>query len=131
MHSRLNVCLLQSLTLSQTTNFILFQTERVCRRQEVLQKGRKHCGKRRNRSLRAISPFLAVFSKDLYCRHVKPGLVWERVNTRGNDGLYHSALKLYTHSCPFPVTLYQTILIFNDKETMAIKNIEEKRRKCW
>ena len=31
----------------------------------------KHCGKRRNCSLRAISPFPAVFSKDLYCRHVK------------------------------------------------------------
>ena len=28
-------------------------------------------GKRRNCSLRAISPFPAVFSKDLYCRHVK------------------------------------------------------------
>ena len=33
--------------------------------------GRKHCGKRRNCSLRAISPFPVVFSKDLYCRHVK------------------------------------------------------------
>ena len=32
---------------------------------------RKHCGKRRNCSLRAISPFPTVFSKDLYCRHVK------------------------------------------------------------
>ena len=32
----------------------------------------KHCGKRRNCSLRAISPFPAVFSKGLYCRHVKP-----------------------------------------------------------
>ena len=32
---------------------------------------RKHCGRRRNCSLRAISPFSAVFSKDLYCRHVK------------------------------------------------------------
>ena len=30
-----------------------------------------HCGKRRNCSLRAISPFPTVFSKDLYCRHVK------------------------------------------------------------
>ena len=35
------------------------------------KKGRKHCGKRRNCSLRAISPFHSVFSKDLYCRHVK------------------------------------------------------------
>ena len=33
--------------------------------------GRKHCGKRRNCSLRAISPFPAVFSKDLYSRRVK------------------------------------------------------------
>ena len=33
--------------------------------------GRKHCGKRRNCSLRAISPFPTVFSKDLHCRHVK------------------------------------------------------------
>ena len=30
----------------------------------------KHCGKRRNCSLRAISPFPTVFSKDLSCRHV-------------------------------------------------------------
>ena len=44
--------------------------------------GRKHCGKRRNCSLRAISPFPTVFSKDLYCRHVKKtGLVWEGVNS--------------------------------------------------
>ena len=38
---------------------------------KVLEKGSKRCGKRRNCSLRAISPFSAVFSKDLYCRHVK------------------------------------------------------------
>ena len=68
-----------SLTLSQTTNFRLFQTERVCRGQfqiwwqwqKVLQKVKKHCGKRRNCSLWAISPFPTVFSIDLYCRHVK------------------------------------------------------------
>ena len=69
----------QVLALSQTTNFGLFQTERVCRRQfqirgdcqKVLQMSRKHCGKQRNCSLRAISPFSTVFSKDLNCRHVK------------------------------------------------------------
>ena len=33
--------------------------------------GRKHCGKRRNCSLRVISSFPALFSKDFYCRHVK------------------------------------------------------------
>ena len=61
------------LTHYQMTNFRLFQTERVCRRQfqirrkwqQVIKTGRKHCGKRRNCSLRAISPFPTVFSKRL------------------------------------------------------------------
>ena len=57
------------LTHLQTTNFRLFQTERVCRRQ--FQTGRKHCGKRRNCSLRAISPFPTVFSKGLFLRGLK------------------------------------------------------------
>ena len=62
------------------TNFRLFQT------QENLQKIilglmkmadsfpgglKKHYWKRRNCSLRAISPFPIVFSKDLYIRYVK------------------------------------------------------------
>ena len=67
------------LTHHQTTNFRLFQTERVCRRQfqilqkwhKVIQTGRKHCGKRRNCSLRAISPFPTVFSKGLFSRGIK------------------------------------------------------------
>ena len=33
--------------------------------------GRKHCGKRRNCSLGAVSPFPSVFLKDLDYRHVK------------------------------------------------------------
>ena len=36
-------------------------------------------GKRRNCSLRAISPFPTVFSKNLFSRQIKTGLVWERV----------------------------------------------------
>ena len=68
-----------SFTHYQTTNFRLFQTERVCRRQfqiwrkwqKVIQTGRKHCGKRRNCSLRAISPFPTVFSKGLFPRGIK------------------------------------------------------------
>ena len=68
-----------SLTHYQTTNFRLFKTERVCRRQfqiwqkwqKVISMGRKHCGKRRNCSLRAISPFPSVFSKGLFSRGVK------------------------------------------------------------
>ena len=53
------------LTHYQTTNFRLFQTERVCWRQfqiwwkwqKVIQTGRKHCGERRNCSLRSHSVF--------------------------------------------------------------------------
>ena len=70
-----------ALTHYQTTNFRLFQTERVCRRQfqmwrkwqKVIQMGRKHCEKRRNCSSRAISPFPTVFSfsKGLFPRGVK------------------------------------------------------------
>ena len=63
----------QILTLSQKRNFRPFQTEWICKRQfqilwkwkKALQTGRKHCGKRRNCSLRAIFPFPTVFSKDL------------------------------------------------------------------
>ena len=72
-------CRLHDLTLSQTTNFRLFWNERVCgwqywilcKRKKVFQMVRKHCGKRRNCSFRAISPFTTVFSKDLYFRHIK------------------------------------------------------------
>ena len=42
---------------------------------------RKHCGKRRNCSLRVFSPFPTVFLNDLSRRHIKPGLIWERINT--------------------------------------------------
>ena len=67
------------LTHYQKTNFRLFQTERVCRRQfqirgkwqKIIQTGRKHCGKRRNSLLRAISSFPTVFSKGLLPRAVK------------------------------------------------------------
>ena len=60
-----------TLTLSQTTNFRVFQTQNACRLQfqtrlkwqKVLQTGRKQCGKRKNCSLRAISPFPTVFKK--------------------------------------------------------------------
>ena len=63
----------------QTTDFGLFQNERVCKQQfqvsrkwkKVIQTGRKHCGKRRNCSLRAISPCPTVFSKGLFPRGIK------------------------------------------------------------
>ena len=61
------------LTLSQTTNFTDSSKLKTFRDNNFKfdENGRKHCGKRRNSSLRAISPFPTVFSKDLYCRHRK------------------------------------------------------------
>ena len=38
---------------------------------EFFLEGGKHCGKRRNCSYRAISPFPTVFSKDLPCISIK------------------------------------------------------------
>ena len=39
-----------------------------------IQMGRKHCGKRRNCSLRAISPFPTVFSRLILQTRKNPGL---------------------------------------------------------
>ena len=77
------------LTVSQTTKFRLFQTERVCLRtfqicrtwQKALQTCRKHCGKRKNCSSRAISPFPKVFFKRLV------------LQTREDQGLFGKELK--------------------------------------
>ena len=71
--------ILTNLTHYQMTNFRFFQTKRVCRRQfhiwrkwqKAIQTGGKHCGKRRNCSLRAISPLPIVFSKGLFTRGFK------------------------------------------------------------
>ena len=43
--------------------------------------GRKHCGKRRNCSLRAISPFPTVFSKGFYPGASKGVIVWKWVKS--------------------------------------------------
>ena len=75
----LDIKLLISLALSQKKNFDSSELKGSAddnfkfdeKWQKVLQMCRKHCGKRRNCSLRAISPFPTVFSKDLHCRHVK------------------------------------------------------------
>ena len=64
------------LTHYRTTNFRLFQTERVCRLFQIWQKwhkvilsGRKHCGKRRN-----------CFQKACFPGASKGVIVWEWVN---------------------------------------------------
>ena len=74
------------LTLSQTTNFGLFQTERVCRHnfkfeengRKIYKKGRKHCGKRRNCS----------FSRSVFKRLL--------LQTPKNQGLFGKGLKTLT-----------------------------------
>ena len=48
-----------------------FMAEKLEKWQKVIQMGRKHCGERRNCSLRTISPFPTVFSKGLFPRGVK------------------------------------------------------------
>ena len=65
--------------ITRRKKFRLFQIESVCRRQfqiwrkwqKVIQMGRKHCGKRRNCSFRAIPLFPTVFLKGLFPRGVK------------------------------------------------------------
>ena len=67
------------LTLSQTTNFRPFQTERAYRRQflvrrkwrKVLQKGRKKLWEKEKMLLTCNFSFPTVFSKDFKCRYVK------------------------------------------------------------
>ena len=79
-------------TLFQTTHFRLFQIQWVSRRQfqvwwkwqKFLQMVRKHCGKRRNCSSRAISPFPIVFSKGL------------TLQTRKNQGLFGKGLRRFS-----------------------------------
>ena len=71
-----------SITLSRMINFRLFLTVRVCKRQfqilwkwlKVFQTARKQCGKRRNCTLRAISPFSPVFSRLVQQTHKNQGL---------------------------------------------------------
>ena len=48
---------------SKTASYRLFKTERVCKGFKYHENDKK--------LLQAISPFSLVFSKDLYCRHVK------------------------------------------------------------
>ena len=74
-----------SLTHYQTTNFKLFQTERVCRQQfqilrkwqKVIQTDRKHCGKRRTCEQFLLFP--QCFQKACFPGASKGVIVWEWV----------------------------------------------------
>ena len=75
------------ITLSQTTNFRLFQIERVCRQQfqiwwkwlKVPQTGRKHCGKRRKCLFKQFLLFPQCFLKTCI-GDIKTRACLERVN---------------------------------------------------
>ena len=98
---------------------------------ECLQTGRKHCGKRRNCSLRAISPFPTLFSKDLCSRHVKTREMINRSRTFQNGnykhllvtGIYYieNSIRLrqlsidnFVYTCVF-FPLYACFLDFRDR----------------
>ena len=66
---------------------------------ESSQNGWKHCGKRRNGSLQAISPFPTVVSKDFV------------LQTRKNQGLFRKKL---THSQMTNFRLFQTERVAED-----------------
>ena len=83
----------------------------------VLQMGRKHCGKRRNCSLQAISPFPTVFSKVI-------------LQTRKNQGLLGKGLNDSSCLNPFPnkpwfLWIYSTSLLKTlwEKEKMLVTSI--------
>ena len=75
----LRTCIQNLLTFYQTTNFNLLKIEeknadnfKIWRKwQKILQMDLKHGEKRRNCSYRTFSAFPAVFSKNVYCRHVE------------------------------------------------------------
>ena len=88
---------------------------------------RKDCGKRRNCLLQAISPFLTVFTKDLYCRLIllKPGLVWERVNSLpDHKNLHCSKFKAFAD---INLNLAQVMEFVFDR----FENIVVNGKKCW
>ena len=82
----------KELTHYQTANFRLFQTERVCRWQfqiwrkwhKVIQKGRKRCGKRRNRYEQFLL-FPQCFQKACFLGASKGVIVWEWVKSLPNN----------------------------------------------
>ena len=81
------------LSLSQTTNFRLFHTDKVCRRQFQINENGVKFPKRV-----AIFPFSTVFQEDLYCRYLKTGLVWERVkNNVGSEKMLVGSIFSFSH----------------------------------
>ena len=60
--------------------------------------GRKHCGKRRNCSIRVISPFPTDFSKDMQYRHIKTRAVLGKGYTTEKG--YNPVINIVKVTCP-------------------------------
>ena len=73
-----------------------FKFNKMC--WKIIQTARKHCGRRRNFSIRAISPFPTVFSKDLYSRYVKTRACLGKGEYDGECYFYHlsECLRIYS-----------------------------------
>ena len=59
----------------------------------IISLSRKHCGKRRNCSLRAIPPFPTMFSKAVICRRVEMSIMESRV--KGSQLVATDAMQPY------------------------------------
>ena len=118
----LRICSTSLLTLSQMTNFRLFQIERVCRQQfqnwwqwqKILQMGRKQCGKKEKWLV--MSNF--SFSHIVYKRPV--------LQTRKNQGLFRKELKILWEKEKLLVTSNFSIShsVFHPFEELSIISIQ-------
>ena len=103
------------LTLSQTTNFRLFKTERGCRRQiqiwlkwrKVLHIGRKQCGKKE----KLLAPSNFSFSHSVFKRLL--------LQTRKNQGLFGKMLKWFACRSCFAI-LQEKMCNFHLRAIIAI-----------
>ena len=87
------------LTLSQTTNFRLFQTEKVADNTfKIDKKGRKFFKRVENALGIGETLFPTMFSKEFYCRHVKKGLFGKGLSDRFFFCIYDIFLQKGTFS---------------------------------
>ena len=84
-----------------------------------LQKGRKHCRKRKNCSSRAMSPFPIVFSKDMYCRHFKTRVCLNQLKsirkiyhnlTSGVQGIFCCLFYCIINYCNIAIKIEQNLI---------------------
>ena len=107
------------LTLSQTTKFRVFQTEKFPDDKfKFYENGREFSNMVEN-------TFPTVFSKDLYCRHVQTRACLGKVNSLLNDKFFvWSKMEAFIDDHTYLTENLKIILLM-------VKNNLEKREKCW